>query len=300
MKVFVTGATGFIGTAIVRELMDAGHSVIGLARNDKAEAILRAAGARVHRGTLEDTESLKRGAAMADGAIHAGFIREYDSFDQACEIDRQAVLALGTGLKSADAPLVITSTLSVFNPGRIMYEYDEARPSYTTSPRIVAEEAAAELLDRGVKVMLMRLPSSVHGNKDPQYVPGLISLASEKGMAAYVEDGSNRWTAIHLRDAARLFRLALEKGTPGARYHGVAERGIPFRDIAEVIGRGLGVPVHSLSGDQAADYFAGFASFASGDYFADNAATRLALGWEPEGPTLVEDLAGGDYFDAYS
>lgn len=296
MKVFVTGATGFIGTAIVRELIDSGHSVIGLARNSRAAEKLRREGAEVHLGSLDEPKSLEDGARRAQGAIHTAFLGEYERFEDACEIDRQAILALGAGLESSESPLVVTSTLSVFDPGRIMYEFDEARSPYPTSPRLRAEEAAAELLNGGTRVMVIRLPSSVHGNNDPQYVPALIRLAREKGFAAYVGEGTNRWTAVHLLDAARLFRLALENGTPGARYHGVAERGIPFRTIAEAIGKGLAVPVRSLNENHVDEYFGAFAPFARGDYFADNQSTRLSLGWRPTELSLIADLDQGDYF----
>lgn len=243
MRVFVTGASGFVGSAIVKELIGAGHQVTGLARSDAAARSLAAAGAAVHRGSVEDLDSLKRGAAAADGVIHTAFIHDFSNFKANCEIDRQAVGALGAALAGSDRPLIVTSGTGVLTSenGRVLTEEDV--PTFTKSPRVATEEAVALLAAQGVRVSVMRLPNSVHGDGDHGFVPVLIDLARKKGVSAYIGDGLNRWPAVHRLDAAILYRLILEKNATGV-FHAVDETGVPMRDIAEVIGRRLQVPLY--------------------------------------------------------
>lgn len=290
MRVFVTGATGFIGSAIVPELIQAGHQVLGLARSDAAAQQLAAAGAEVHRGDLEDLDSLRRGAASSDGVIHAGFIHDFARFQAVCEIDRRAIAALGAALARSERPLIITSGTALVSPGRVATENDEPDAGSNAVPRVASEHAAAALLAQGVRAALLRLSPSVHGDGDHGFLPMLISLAREKRVSAYVGDGSNRWTGVHQLDAALLYRLALERGSPGARYHGVAEEGILFRQIAEVIGERLGIPVVSKSRAEAAEHFGWFAHFAGLDCPAASKLTRERLEWQPTRPKLIEDL----------
>ncbi len=288
MRVFVTGATGFVGSAVVNELIAAGHRVLGLTRSDSGAAALAAAGAEVHRGALEDVDSLKRGAAAADGVIHLAFIHDFSKFAENCETDRRAITAMGDVLAGSDRPLIITSGTGLVAPGRIAVETDTYAPDHP-NPRIASEQAADAMAARGVKVMVMRLPQ-VHGEGDHGFTPLLINIARDKGRAAYVGDGRNRWPAVHRLDAARLYRLALEKGTAGARYHAVAEEGVSLRAVEEIIGRRLGLPVVSLSPEEAADYYGWFAGFASADMPASSAWTRQTLGWQPTQPELFADM----------
>ncbi len=293
MRVFLTGATGFVGSAVLQELITAGHQVTGLARSDAAAKSLAAAGAKVHRGDLEDLDSLRSGAAASDAVIHTGFIHDWSRFKAVCEIDERAIQALGSALAGSDRPLIVTSGTALISPGRSATEEDVR--SDPTFPR-VSEEAAASLAARGVHGSVIRLSPSVHGDGDHGFVPILIKTAHEKGVSAYIGDGSNRWTAVHRLDAAHLYRLVLEKGSAGARYHGVAEEGIAFRNIAEVIGRRLNIPVVSKSPEEAANHFGWFASFAGLDCPASNKVTQERLGWHPVQPSLLTDLERGSYF----
>jgi len=295
MRVFVTGATGFIGSAIVKELIGAGHHVLGLARSDAAAKSLNAAGAQVHRGSLDDTDSLRRGADAADGVIHTAFNHDFSKFKENCETDRRVIEALGSALTGSDRPLIVTSGTGLLPPGRLVTEKDEPA---TANPRVASEEAAAAMAARGVRVSVVRLAPSVHGDGDHGFVPVLIGIAREKGVSAFVGDGFNRWPAVHRFDAANLYRLVLEKGAAGARYHGAAEEGVAFRDIAGVVGRRLGVPVVGKSPEEAAKHFGWFAHFAALDNPSSSRQTREALGWRPKEPGLIPDLDRPRYFAA--
>jgi nucleoside-diphosphate-sugar epimerase len=297
MRVFVTGATGFVGSAIVGELIDAGHQVFGLARSDAAAKSLAAAGAGVHRGDLEDPKSLLSGAGSADAVIHTAFIHDFSKFKENCEIDRRAIEALGSALKDSDRPLIVTSGLALLAQGRAATERDTPPPPGPASVARASEAAASAVAARGVRVSIIRLPQ-VHGAGDHAFVPRLIGIAREKRVSAYVGDGLNRWSAVHRFDAAHLYRLVLEKGSAGARYHAVAEGGVPLREIARVIGRRLNLPVVSKSAEEAADHFGWFASFAGMDLSASSAQTQKELGWRPVQSGLIADLERGSYFQA--
>ena len=297
MRVFVTGATGFVGSAVVQELIKAGHQVLGLARSDAAAKSLAAAGAKVHRGDLEDLDSLRSGAAAADGVIHAGFIHDFSRFKEVSEVDRRAIETFGAAFAGSDRPIVIASGTALVSPGRLATEESVSTLTAADFPRVASEEAATSMATRGVRAALMRLSPSVHGDGDHGFVPTLINIAREKGVSAYIGDGRNRWNAVHRLDAARLFRLALEKATAGAKYHAVAEEGIAFRDIAEVIGRRLNIPVVSKSPEEAANHFGWIGAFAGIDCPASSKLTQERLGWRPAHPTLLTDLERGSYFN---
>ncbi|MEZ2334138.1 SDR family oxidoreductase [Mucilaginibacter sp. RCC_168] len=296
MRVFVTGATGFVGSAIVQELIGAGHKVLGLARSDAGAKALIVAGAEVHRGNLEDLESLRVGAAMCDGVIHTAFNHDFTKFKANCETDRQVIQAMGSVLIGSDRPLVITSGTGLLAGGGLATE--DTVPDFSSSPvpRVASEEAAMAIAAQGVRTAVVRLPPTVHGNGDHGFVPVLIGLAREKGVSAYVGEGLNRWPAVHRLDAARLYRLALEKGSAGVRYHGVAEEGVLFRDIAGVIGRHLNVPVVSKTPEEAPDHFGWFGHFAGMDNLSSSAQTREQLGWQPKHIELIADMETGTYF----
>lgn len=291
MRVFVTGATGFIGSAVVQELIAAGHQVLGLCRSEEKAPALEAAGAEVHRGSLEDLESLARGAAQADGVIHLAFNHDFSTFAQNCEDDRRVVQALGAALAGSGRPLIVTSGTAMANalPGQPAVE-DGATIASDVIPRAASEEAAAAVSAAGGNVCVVRL-SQVH-NPDKQ---GLVSYAAalfrEKGVCAYIGEGRNRWPAVHLLDAARLYRLAIERAQPGARYHAVGEEGVPLRDITEVVAGRLGLPVKSIAAEEAPAFFGWLTGFAAHDLPASSEQTRKMLGWQPSGPGLLADLA---------
>ena len=294
MRVFVTGATGFIGSAIVRELIDAGHRVLGLARSDAGAKSLIAAGAGVQRGSLEDFESLRSGATAADGVIHTAFIHDFSNYGPAAEADRRAIETLGSALAGTDRPLIVTSgTLLAQRQGPLATEEDAHNPNF---PR-KSEDAALALAGRGVRASVLRLPPSVHGSGDHGFVPQLISIAREKCVSAFIGDGLNRWPAVHRLDAAHLYRFVLEKGNAGATYHGVADEGVSTREIAEAIGRGLNVPVVSKSREEAADHFGWIARFFGIDGPASSAQTQQRLGWKPVQRGLIADLKEEHYFE---
>jgi nucleoside-diphosphate-sugar epimerase len=296
MRVFVTGATGFVGSAIVKELLAAGHRVLGLARSDTGAASLIAAGVDVHRGSLDDLGSLRSGAAAADGVIHTAFIHDFSKFKDNCETDRRAIEALGSALAGSDRPLIVTSGTALVRSDRIAVEDD--MPASASIPRVASEDAATSVAERGVRVSVVRLPPSVHGEGDHGFVPRLIGFAGDKRASAYVGDGLNLWPAVHRLDAAHLYRLVLEKGSAGARYHGVAEEGVPFRDIAGVIGRRLNVPVVSKPADEANTHFGWFAHFAALDNPTSSRRTRELLGWQPTHPGLIADVDHPRYFQS--
>lgn len=298
MRVFVTGASGFIGSAIVPELIGAGHQVLGLARSEASAEALTAAGAAVQRGSLDDLDSLRSGVAASDGVIHCAYIHDFSDMAGAAAADQGAIEAFGAALAGSGRPLVITSGTLLVSPGRLATEEGIAEVGPDSYPRAASEGRALSLASQGVRVSVIRLPPSVHGDGDKGFVPALIGIARAKGVSAYVGDGSNHWPAVHRLDAARLYRLALEKGSAGARYHGVGDEGVPTREIAEVIGRRLDIPVVSKSPEEAADHFAWLAYFFGIDGPASSAHTQEQLGWHPAKPGLIADLDHGTYFGA--
>lgn len=292
MRVFVTGATGFVGMPTVKELIAAGHQVLGMARSDEGERSLAAIGADVHRGSLEDIESLRTGAAAADAVIHLGFVHDWANFARSCEIDRSAIEALGSVLAGSEKLLIATAgAAGLAGPGRIATEDDDVPPDFPF-PR-VSEQTARSL--KGVRAAIVRLPQ-VHNTLRQGLLTYAVAVAREKGVSAYVGEGRNRWAAAHISDVARLYRLVLEKNKAGAKYHAVAEEGVPMRDIAEAIGRGLNVSVESVSAEEAPAHFGWLARFAGHDLVASSEKTRKALGWNPTGPGLIADLERVDVF----
>ncbi len=291
MRVFVTGATGFIGSSLVKELTAAGNQVLGLSRSEAGAQALAASGADVLRGTLEDLAALKSGAAAADAVVHLAFIHDFSKFQENCEIDKQAIEVLGSVLAGSARPLIVTAGVAgLAGPGQFATEDDEV-PAHHPFPR-VSEQAALSL--KGVNASVMRLPQ-VHDPVKQGLVTYLVAVARQTGVSAYVGEGRHRWAAAHVSDVARLYRLALEKHETGARYHAVAEEGVPLRDIAEAIGRGLKIPVVSLTPEEAAAHFGFLAMFAGADLMASSEKTRRTLGWNPTGPGLLADLEQMDY-----
>ncbi len=299
MRVFVTGATGLIGSAVVQELLGASHQVLGLARSDAAAGALARLGVEAYRGELSNTESLAAGAGACDGVIHMGFVHDFSDIVESCKTDRLAIEAMGSALAGSDRPLVVTTGSMLLKRGHLGTEDDAADPESVGSFRVPNEQAALRLGSRGVRVSVVRPAPSVHGPGDNHgFVPMLISIAREKGVSAYVGDGLNHWPAVHRLDAAHLFRLALEKGTAGSRYHAVGDEGVPVRDIAEVIGRRLNVPVVSQSAEGAAKHFGWFSAILAADNPTSNALTQERLGWHPVHPGLLADLEDAHYFAA--
>lgn len=296
MRVFVTGATGFVGSAVVNELLSSGHKVLALARSEAAAAALAAYGVEILSGSLEQPERLAEGAAACDGVIHTAFNHDFSRFAENAAMERRAVEAMGEALAGSGRPLIGTTGTGLLAPGRIGTEDDSADAASHASPRLPMEAMTLALANRGVRSAIMRLPPTVHGDGDHGFVPWLIRIAREHGVAAYVGDGQNRWPAVHRLDAARAYRLALEHGAAGTCYHAVAEQGVPTRRIAEVIGKHLGLPVVSKSREEAQEHFGFLAYFFGSDLAASSAKTRDALGWVPNGPGLLEDLDREAYF----
>jgi nucleoside-diphosphate-sugar epimerase len=296
MRVFVTGATGFIGSAVVAELLEAGHEVVGLARSDDGADKLAATGAEVQRGTLEDLDTLRNTAGAADGVIHTAYIHDFSQMEMAAQTDLQAVQTLGAALEGSGRPLVVTTGIALVNPGSVATEENRADPERIVHPRVRTELEATALAGRGVRTSVVRPAPSVHGEGDHGFVPRLIDIAREKGVSGYVGDGANRWPAVHRLDAATLYRLALESGEPDSVFHAIADEGIPTREIAEVIGHQLDLPVVSVAPDQASDHFGFLGVFFGLDAPASSALTQERLGWQPTHVGLIEDLEQGHYF----
>lgn len=297
MRVFVTGASGFVGSAIVEELLSAGHQVLGMVRSDSAAKALVAAGAEAHRGDLYDPESIKSGAAVCDAVIHTAFNHDFSRFKENCETDRQVIGALSSVLVGSTRPLVITSGIGLFNGfGRLVTEEDVPEVTSATTPRMASEEAAHGAAAQGVNTYIMRLPPTVHGQGDHGFVPMVIAMAKEKGVSVYTGEGQNRWPAVHRFDAAVLYRLIVEQQPALKAFHAVAEEGIPFREIATAIGEGLQLPTISKSGDEAAAHFGWFTHFAGMGCTASSAKSRAVTGWQPKQITLIPDLTTGGYF----
>ncbi len=296
MRVFVTGATGWVGSAVVPELLSHGHEVVGLARSDASAAQLAAAGAEALRGSLDDLDVLRAGAAAADGVIHLAFIHDFERIADSGPVDLRAVETFADALAGSGKPLLVTSGTAVAATGRASTEDDTGAPDGPGRHRLGGEQAARAAVERDVRAVVVRLSPSVHGAGDHGFVPALVAAARAAGAAGYVGDGANRWAAVHRSDAARLYRLALESAPAGAVLHAVGEEGVPTRAIAEAIGRGLGLPIASIEPAEAGERLGWIGGFFSLDIPSSSERTRALLGWEPSGPTLLEDLAGDSYF----
>jgi nucleoside-diphosphate-sugar epimerase len=306
MRVFVTGASGWIGSAVVPELIDAGHEAVGLARSDASAASLAAAGADVQRGGLDDLDSLRSAAAASDGVIHLAFKHDLaftGDFQGAADADRRAVETLGDALAGSDRPLLIASGTLMIAPGRVVTELDghgpaSAMPAFGDGPRTRWEtaELVLSLASRGVRSSVLRLPPTNHGDGDNGFMATLVGIAREKGVSGYIGDGTNLWPAVHRLDSAHLFRLALEQAPAASTLHAVAEEGVPIRDVAEVIARQLELPVASVSPEDAGEHFTWLAPFLAADSPASSELTRQLLGWSPTQPGLIDDLEEGHYF----
>ncbi|MGO4353647.1 SDR family oxidoreductase [Rhizobium sp. RAF36] len=294
MRIFLTGATGFIGSALVPELIGAGHEVIGMTRSDGGARALEAAGAKAYRGTLEDPESLRKGALEADGVIHTAFDHDFSRFAENCQKDARAIAALGAALAGSDRPLIITSGTGMGNAEFGELGSEDVFNTSHPNPRVASELAGQTLLDEDINVSVVRLPQ-VHDTFKQGLITPLIEITRQKGLAAYVGEGRNRWPAGHLSDVARLYRLAIERAESGARYNAVAEEGVEAREIAEAIGRGLKLPVRSISREEAAAHFGWLSIFTTIDFPASSAKTQAVLGWRPTGPSLISDLNAMQY-----
>lgn len=296
MKVFVTGASGFVGSAVVKELLQNGHEVLGLVRSDKGAEQLKAAGAAVLLGDVNNPNHLQEGALACDAIIHTAFNHDFSQYKANCEADRLVIETFGQALAGTTKPLVITSGVGILNYGRLVTEDDVLPVTSEVVPRAASEEAAAAVAAKGVNVYVVRLPPSVHGTGDHGFVPMLINISKQKGEVAYIGEGNNVWPAVHRTDAAALYRLIVEKQPSLKVFHAVAEEGVPFRQIAETIGKGLVLPVVSKSGDAIAAHFEWFSHFPGMDCPASSAKTREALVWDTKGPGLLDDMLNGGYF----
>ncbi len=298
MRIFLTGGTGFVGSAVMKELIDAGYEIIALARSEAAANLLRDEGVQVYFGNLEEPESLRKGIELADGVIHTAFNHDFSNFKNNCEMDRRVIEAIGTMIKGSNHPFLITSAIGVLPQGKLVTE--ENMPDFGLSAhfRAATEEAAELVRKNGGRVSVIRLAPTVHGEGDHNFIPTLIKIAREKGVSAYIGEGENRWPAVHRLDAAKLYRLILENDYNGERFHAVGEEGIPFKEIAYAIGRGLNVPVVSITAEKATEHFGWFSNFAKLDIPASNRLTREKLGWQPSQDGLLEDLLEGHYFRA--
>jgi nucleoside-diphosphate-sugar epimerase len=294
MRLFVTGASGWIGSAVVPQLIEAGHEVEGLARSDASAAAVRASGAGVRRGDLEDLGALRAGAAAAEGVVHLGYVHDFSDMEMAARVDRAAIDVFGEVLAGTDGPLLIASGTLGLAPGRVGTERDVPAPD--VHPRAVNAQATLALADRGVRSMVVRFAPTVHGAGDHGFVAMLVAIARERGVSAYVGDGSNRWPTVHRLDAARLVRLAVDRAPAGSVLHATAEDAVPAHDIARAIGEGLGLPVGSVPAGGAAEHFGWLGRFFAADAPASSGITRQLLGWHPVEAGLLDDLAGGNYF----
>jgi nucleoside-diphosphate-sugar epimerase len=297
MRVFVTGANGWIGSVVVKDLIGAGHQVLGLVRSDAAAQTVVAAGAEAHRGDLEDLESLRAGAAASDGVIHTAFNHDFSKYAANCEADRQAIEAMGGAMAGSGRALVVASGTAIISPGRLATEDTPITFTSAQVPRAASEEAADALVSKGVRASSVRLPPSVHGAGDKGFVPQIIAMARAKGVSAYVGDGRNRWPAVHRLDAARLFRLALEKGVAGGKYHAIGDEGVAVGDIAAVIARRLNLPLVSKTPEEAGEHFGFLGMFLGLDCPASAAKTMARLGWSPTQLGIVSDLDQPHYFE---
>ena len=296
MRVFVTGATGFIGRSVANELRCRGHKVVGLARSDRATAALREAGFDIHRGDIADPDSVTSALSQVDAVIHTAFNHDFSRYVQNCEADGRLLDALASTLEGTNKALIATSGTIVTGAGKLVTEHDSAIEQIPRS----ASEAFLAHADRGVQTGIVRLPPTVHGSGDTAFVPALIALARERGVSAYIDKGANRWPAVHRDDAARLFCDAIEQPRPGRRYHAVAETGIAFRKIAEAIGHGLGTPVESIPKERAEEHFGWLAMFAGIDNPVSSDWTRDTTGWAPREAGLVSDMHDAGYFETPS
>jgi nucleoside-diphosphate-sugar epimerase len=292
MRVFITGGSGWIGSTVVPELIGAGHEVLGLARSDASATALEAAGAEVLRGDLDDLDALRKGAEAADGVVHLAFIHDFSAYERSVETDLRAVETLGAALEGSGRPLVNTAGVLGLTPGSVATERD--RPG-SQSPRAASERATLALAEGGVRSSVVRLAPSVHGEGDSGFIAALARIARERGVSGYVGDGAQRWAAVHRTDAARLYRLAVEQAPAGSVLHGVADEGIPIRDVAEVIGRKLGMPSVSVPPEQAGEHFGWLGAFLAVDLPASSVHTQQLLGWQPTAPGLLDDLEAGYY-----